>query len=298
MNETLYTERLELRPISLLDASALFAVYHDPRAMQFWITPPHQSAAETQAELARDLAFPGACGWAIRLKGNDRPIGYVNFLGQTAIPGMGYILHPDYWGRGIVPEACREVLPYGFERLGYDRVELWINENNAASIRVAQKLGFRLRGQIPQKYNHENVHHIMLVFGLVAQAEDPAARFLRAEPVLKVQNVLKTANYYRDVLGFRIGFLYGSPPTHAGVSRGDWTGSGVTIQLSQASAGQSLASSGSLHILVGTGLDLLFETYLARGATILNEPVSRPWGMRDFTISDCDGHILTFATHS
>jgi RimJ/RimL family protein N-acetyltransferase/uncharacterized glyoxalase superfamily protein PhnB len=298
MKDTFYTERLKLRPITGKDGTALFPIYHDPRAMRFWNTPPHQSAVETQAELARDLAFPGAHGWAICLKENDHPIGYVNFLGQTPIPGMGYILHPDYWGRGIVPEACRAVLPYGFEQLGYDRVELWINEDNAASIRVAQKLGFGLKGQIPLKYNHENVHHVMLVFGLAAEPEDPAARFFRVEPVLKVHNVEKTANFYRDVLGFRINFLYGSPPSHAGVSRGDWTGSGVTIQLSQAAAGQPLASSGSLHILVGTGLDALFETYLTRGAAILNEPASRPWGMRDFTISDCDGHLLTFATHS
>lgn len=298
MSETLYTERLVLRPFSLEDAPALFPVYSDPRAMRFMPTPPHQAVAETRTELARDFGRKGAHAWVICLKGDDRPLGCVNFLGETPIPGMGYILHPDYWGRGIVPEACREALAYGFEQLGYDRVELWINEDNAASIRVAQKLGFKLKGQIPQKYNHEKVHHMMLVFGLMNGAEDLAARTFRVEPVLMAQDIEKTTSFYRDVLDFRVDFLYGSPPTHASVSKGGWTGSGVTIQLSLAPAGQVVTPSGSLFILVGTDLDALFEAYRSRGVVVVNEPVSRPWGMRDFTIQDCDGHILRFATHA
>jgi len=297
MSEILYTPRLVLRPISIEDAIALFPVYRDHRAMKFMPTPPHQLVEETRAELAQEISLQGACGWAICMKDADQPIGMVNFLGQTPIPGMGYILHPDYWGRGIVPEACRAALAYGFAHLGYDRVELWINEANSASIRVAQKLGFRLRGQIPMKYNHQTIHHTMLVFGLLAGEENPAARFFQLEPVLLAQDVAKTAEYYRDSLGFRINFLYGSPPTHAGVSRGDWSGSGVSIQLSQAPAGQPIIPSGSLFILIGTGLDAVFETYQARGVEVVDAPAYKPWGMREFTIRDCNGHLLRFATH-
>jgi RimJ/RimL family protein N-acetyltransferase/catechol 2,3-dioxygenase-like lactoylglutathione lyase family enzyme len=297
MDETLHTERLLLRPVSPGDAPALFPIYHDPRAMRFMPSPPHRDAAETRVELTRDLGYRGACGWAICLKGSDDPVGYINFLGETQIPGMGYILRPDYWGRGIVPEAGSAALRYGFDQLGYDRVELWIHEDNAASIRVAQKLGFRLRGQIPQKYDHETVHHIMLVYGLAKGAEDFSGRFFRVEPVLKVPDVQKTAEYYRDILGFRIDFLYGSPPTHAGVSRGDWTGSGVTIQLSRLAGDLPQVTSSSLFILVGTGLDALFEAYRVQEVEMVSEPVTKPWGMRDFTIRDINGHLLTFATH-
>ncbi|MBE0698220.1 MAG: GNAT family N-acetyltransferase, partial [Anaerolineaceae bacterium] len=126
MDDTLFTGRLILRPLSPDDADALFAVYRDPRAMRFMPTPPHQSVAETRAGLVLDLGRQGACGWAICLKDADRALGTVTFLGETPVPGMGYLLHPDYWGSGIVPEACQAVLKYGFERLGYDRVELWI----------------------------------------------------------------------------------------------------------------------------------------------------------------------------
>ena len=299
MTEVLQTERLHLRPISPEeDAAALFEIYRNPQAMRFMPTPPHRNLEETKAELTQSLAYQGAVGWVVCMRKDPRPIGYVNFLGEVSIPGMGYILHPDYWGKGITPEACRTVLAYGFEKLNYDRVELWINQDNAASIRVAQKLGFKLRGKIPQKYNHEKVHHIMLVFGLAVGEDDPGGDFFKGEPVLNVADVEKTAVYYRDMLGFRIDFFYGSPPTHAAVTRGSWTGSGVTIQLSQALAGEAVTPTGSLHIQVGVNLDALYQDYLQRGVTMLHEPATRPWGMRDFSIRDCNGFLLTFATQT
>lgn len=90
----------------------------------------------------------GAVLWAICLRDTNEIIGHVHYLGETRLPGMGYIIRRNHWGKGIAPEACRTVLPYGFEELGYDRIELWIDAPNYASQRVAQKLGFRLEGRI------------------------------------------------------------------------------------------------------------------------------------------------------
>jgi ribosomal-protein-alanine N-acetyltransferase len=59
---------------------------------------------------------------------------------------MGYIIRRDFWGQGLTAEACRAALGYGFDVLGLDRVELWIDTTNYASQRVAQKLNFRVKG--------------------------------------------------------------------------------------------------------------------------------------------------------
>ena len=139
----LQTEHLLLRPFADEDLAAFFAIFSDQRAMRFMPTPPHQSVEETRSLLETDMGRQGAHYWSICLQGEDRPIGHVFFLGETRLPGMGYMIHPDYWGRGITPEACRAALAFGFDELGYDRVELWIDETNAASLRVAQKLGFK-----------------------------------------------------------------------------------------------------------------------------------------------------------
>lgn len=298
MSEPLYTERLLLRPLSLDDAEDLFSIYRHSGAMHFMPSLPHESVQQTRDQIAQELGLNGACAWAITLRGESRAIGCINFLGEAAIPAMGYILHPDYWGRGMVAEAGRVALAYGFERLGYDRVELWIDEDNAASLRVAQKLGFKLRSQLQHKYNHAQVARTMLVFGLMAGVEDLAARFYRLDPVLSVPDVLKTVAYYRDILGFRVNFLYGSPTTYAIVARGDWTNSGAAVHLSQVPAGQTAAPAGSLFIEVGSGIDALFDRYAQNGVTVISPPASKPWGLREFEISDCNGQVLRFTTQA
>jgi catechol 2,3-dioxygenase-like lactoylglutathione lyase family enzyme len=169
---------------------------------------------------------------------------------------------------------------------------------------VAQKLNFRLKGRVPLKYAHETKEHIMQIYGLWAHEwrgepePERQTRFYRTEPVLLVHDVAKTAEFYRDKLGFHIDFLYGDPPIQAGISRGDWTASGAIIQLSQIPPERSIVPlSGYLYIFVGRDIDSLYETYQAARVTIRDEPTSYPWGLREFAIEDNNGHILRFGTH-
>jgi [ribosomal protein S5]-alanine N-acetyltransferase len=302
----LRTNRLSLRPYTAEHAPDLFDIFRDERAMRFMPTLPHKDAVETEAYLHAEASRPGAYLWSIFLKDESKAIGQVHILGETRLPGMGYIIHPDYWGKGIAPEACRAALPFVFENLGCDRIELWIDETNTASLRVAQKLGFMPKGRIALKYNHETSHHFMLVYGMLsdewrgsrASQAPTATRFFSGEPVLRVADVRLTADYYRDQLGFHIDFLYGDPPTHGAVSRGEWTGSMVTVQLSQAPPERRDPSASYLYIFVDTSLDALCESFRGRGVTITAEPKTQPWGLREFAIRDLNGHTLVFATHA
>lgn len=305
MSRLLHTERLTLHPVSGDDITDFFALFSDDRAMRFMPTRPHQTVEETKAWLRAEMSREGAYCWAMRPKDARHAIGYVNFLGETRFPGMGYMVHPDYWGRGYAVEACREALGYGFAHLGYDRVELWINEANAASLRVAQKLGFKVKGRIPQKYGHETTHHFMLVYGMLAtewlvdtkvELATPMSLF-GIEPVLMVHDVVEAASFYHDKLGFNIDFIFGNPPNHAAVSRGEWTGSTVTIQLARVDDERERTPSSYLYILAETRLDALCEVYRERGVEILAEPEDKPWGMREFAVRDLAGHMLVFGTH-
>lgn len=299
----LETERLVLRPLQPHHIPNLHKMYSDAQTMRFMPSLPHADVPTTERELAQNMRHSDAYHWVVCLKGSDEPIGVVNYLGGTRIPGMGYVIRRDFWGQGIIAEACRAVLGYGFDQLGYDRVELWIDHTNYASQRVAQKLNFKLKGRIPLKYAHETKEHIMLIFGLWAHEwrseAEPArpTKFYRAEPVLFVHDVQETAAFYRDKLGFHIDFLYGNPPQHAGISRGDWTGSGAVLQLSQVPPDRAIVPSGYLYIFVGSDIDDLFAAYKAHGVAIRNEPESYPWGLREFTIEDNNGHLLRFGTY-
>lgn len=303
MSLTLETERLTLRPLHPDDVDALFAIHSDPRAMAFMPAPPQETRDQAQELLNYQRNSEGATYWAICLRESNYMIGQVNYLAHTRIPGLGYILHPDHWGNGYATEACRAALDYGFETLGLDRVELWIDETNAASLRVAQKLGFKVRGRLPHKYHHRSTHHFMLVWGMLASewraetnAEPAAPRFFGVEPVLMTHDVQATAAFYRDKLGFHLDFLYGDPPDHAGVSRGEWSGNLVSLQLTQVPPDRPIKPSANLHIRVDTRLDALYEQYRAAGVEIVATPDDKPWGFREFAIRDDTGHILIFGS--
>ena len=67
-------------------------------------------------------------------------------LGQE-LPGpdeeLGYALRPDFWGRGLMTEAARELIRWGFEELGMSTI--WCNhyDGNERSHRVIEKCGFQ-----------------------------------------------------------------------------------------------------------------------------------------------------------
>lgn len=296
------TERMTLRPLAARDAAALHEIYTDAEAMRYWHTPLHRSLSETETAVSRIAAGPDRA-WALVERGADSAIGYVYYLGHTAPIGMGYMLHRGCWGRGLMTEAVRGALEYGFDRLGLDRVELWIDAGNRASQGVAERTGFKRRAVFRQKFPHRDASHEMLVYGLRFDEWRAGAAPRRAEPIegygvkpiLAVANVQATAEFYRDQLGFRIAFLDGEPPTFAGVAFGDWMATGVTIWLSQAED-PPRADGLSLYLDVGPGLEALFATYRARGVDIAHAPEGKPWGAREFAIRDCNGYLLRFAT--
>ena len=55
---------------------------------------------------------------------------------------LAFYLAREYWGRGLATEAGRAFVDYGFTTLGLRRIHAGMNANNAASIRVIEKLGF------------------------------------------------------------------------------------------------------------------------------------------------------------
>ena len=135
MPSTLRTERLILRPLAVADADDLYDMYRRSDAMRFVDTPPHASAAETRERVDEMLGGPGTT-WTIRTVADGPALGFVEYIGNAGVPGMGYMLHPDQWGNGYMSEAVRAALDYGFGEMGLDRVELWISEENTASIRT------------------------------------------------------------------------------------------------------------------------------------------------------------------
>lgn len=126
-------------------------------------------------------------------------------------------------------------------------------------------------------------------------------RFEAAVPQFTVPDVVRTAEYYRDVLGFRIaGYWDGErasaatdPPPRFGIVWRD------RIRLFFNRADHSGARTGRAEgaydvYLTVTGIDALAAELRSRGADILDGPENRPYGQREIVVRDCNGLVLAF----
>jgi [ribosomal protein S5]-alanine N-acetyltransferase len=298
------TRRLRLRPLTPDYATALHEIYSDLEVMHYWHTPPHQSLEQTQALIASLIEGPARAWVLVPRDEETAAIGLSYFLNSSPTPGMGYILSSRHWRNGLMSEAITEIVRFGFESLRLDRIELWIHAGNVPSQRTAERNGFNRRGVFRQKFSYESVSHETLVYGLRSDewrseaAERHRVRPIPAYslvPVLAVPDVRATAEFYRDQLGFNINLLFGEPPSYATVSFSEWSVAGAHIAFSGADA-PAAAGGIVLYLNVGPDLDELYEMYRAAGVVVVEKPATRPWGIREFSIEDCNGYIVKFGT--
>src|SRR3989449_6169012 len=105
---------------------------------------------------------------------------------------------------------------------------------------------------------------------------------------LCVSDVHTAVNFYTKKLGFSVGFLWGDPPTMAGVNLGE-----VQIFLEQ---GTPNSEGCSVYFVVGNA-DELYEFQRANGVDVVVAPGDRPYGLRDYRVRDLHGYELGFGHH-
>lgn len=145
----LQTERLILRDWEDSDAESCFAYAKDPDVGPIAGWPAHKDAAESLDVIRNVLRVPET--YAICLKEDGKAIGaislkmkgHTDFTERDDECELGYWLGKPFWGRGIMPEAGREVLRHAFEDLGMTKVWCAYYDGNLKSKRVQEKLGFR-----------------------------------------------------------------------------------------------------------------------------------------------------------
>lgn len=80
---------------------------------------------------------------------------------------MGYWMRSDLCGKGLMTEAAREVVRFGFAELDIHRIGLRAGTQNAASIRVAEKVGFKREGVLRDAGRGAAGFHDSYVYGLL-----------------------------------------------------------------------------------------------------------------------------------
>lgn len=160
---TLETERLMLRPFREADLDAWAAIEADPEVMRFMGGPRDRACA--WRDMAMHLGhwmLRGYGLWAAEEKAGGALVGRIGLINPEGWPGLelGWLVARSHWGRGLAPEGARAALGHAFEAVGAERVISLINPDNAASIRVAEKLGARFERETRVQDWHALVYAI------------------------------------------------------------------------------------------------------------------------------------------
>lgn len=138
------TERLLLRRARMDDLEDTHRVFKDARAMRYWDCPPHEDIEQTRRWLAGMVALSEADTDDFVLEYEGRVIGKAGCWRPGEI---GFILHSDYWGKGLAREALSTVMDHIFAHLPADRLKADVDPRNTASLRLLERLGFREIGR-------------------------------------------------------------------------------------------------------------------------------------------------------
>ncbi len=171
---TLETERLHMRPVSLDDLDFLAVLWSRPEVMRYMPGGQPRSQEHAQSELNFMVSHwqeHGFGAYALIHKETGKMIGLCMLQYLHVEPGgvtaerlikeveIGYEIAPEYWGRGLTKEAARCVLRYGFEELKLPRMVAAIDGENQASRRILLGLGMR---ELPGPWFYGDCPHFII----------------------------------------------------------------------------------------------------------------------------------------
>lgn len=146
--KNLSSNRLLLRQITPADVNEMFALRSNPDVMKYVARPLCNNLDEAMALIniiEQKLETNEGINWAMTLKGSNTLIG---FIGHYRIKWehfrseIGYMLSPEFQGKGIVSEAVKLIVDYGFKEMKMHSLEAVIDPANTASARVLEKNDF------------------------------------------------------------------------------------------------------------------------------------------------------------
>ena len=180
----LETTRLVLREITLNDAEFYFRHFNNEKVVEgcCFPGPKNLKAAKEELEFYCINPFKDNRGirWGITRKGSNELIGTLGYYewNKTARRAeIGYDLDPAYWGQGVMTEALGAVLKFGFEQMGLNRIQAIIDSENARSLKLVCRLGFKKEGVLRQRSHFKGQFRDDVCFSLLKNEwQNPGAK--------------------------------------------------------------------------------------------------------------------------
>ena len=157
----LETERLFLRRVVKEDVKEIFTLRSNKETMKYIPRPLVKTEEDALAHIAMiedKIENNEGINWAITLKNDPKLIGLIGHYRikpEHFRAEIGYMLLPEYHGKGIIVEAIKETIKYGFEIMNLHSIEAVIDPENLASEKVLQKSGFVKEAHLKENEYYE-----------------------------------------------------------------------------------------------------------------------------------------------
>jgi [ribosomal protein S5]-alanine N-acetyltransferase len=162
----LQTERLILRQLKVDDAAFMLALLNDPAWLQYIGDRGVRTLEQAEVYLRNGaIAMYARSGfglWMVELKNTHRPIGICGLIKRDTLPDvdLGFAFTTDFRGGGYAFEAATGTMEYAREALGMQRVIAIVSPENARSIGLLERLGFRFEKSLRLPPNEARETHL------------------------------------------------------------------------------------------------------------------------------------------
>lgn len=151
----------------------MFEMRSDPEVMQYIQRPiakSHDDAMALIKVLMDSFDSNSAITWGVFEKGKDKLMGTAGFwqIEKNNFRGeIGYLLHKDLWGKGIMHEILAAIISYGFNEINLNAIVGICNPVNEASIKLLERHNFKKEGQLSDALFFEGQFYDSVVFCLL-----------------------------------------------------------------------------------------------------------------------------------
>jgi len=167
------TERLLLREITDADIDMLFCLRSDKTVMKYVDRPlavTKEDVMPLYNKTVAGVAENTGISWVIGLRETAEMIGQIGFWRidtENHRAEIGYMLRPEFFGKGFGSEALKAVLSHGFKHFRFHSVEANVSPGNDASKRLLEKAGFVQEAYFRENYYFDGNFLDSLIYSLL-----------------------------------------------------------------------------------------------------------------------------------
>lgn len=169
----LESERLSFRKLNNDDAPEILKLRGNAEIMKYIPRPLATTLQEAldHIKIINDKIDDNLdINWAITERGNDKCIGIIGFYRtqpENFRTELGYMIMPEYWGKGYITEAVKRLLHFAFENLNFHSIEAVIDSRHIASEKVLIKSGFRKEAHFVEDFFYNNEFCDTVKYGIL-----------------------------------------------------------------------------------------------------------------------------------